>query len=79
MYTFRELVQIFESYPKAHTIGIFCDLFVRFNVMIEKPLLHVLTAGIALVVGIHKAYGQRVMATLLKCMIEKYKEISQEE
>ena len=73
MYTFKSFVQIFENYPKVHTISIFSSLFVKFNLMIEKPLLHVLTANVVIAVSLHKTYGQRLIANLLYSLSIKFR------
>ena len=71
-------MKIIEEYPRAYTMKIFCFLFVKFNLMIEKPLLHVLTANVVIAVALHKAYGQRIMAHLVHGLTQKYLELMEQ-
>lgn len=76
--TFRELVSIFESYPKSITFSTFGSLFCKFNLMIEKPLVHVMSANIVVAVSLHRVYGDKLMAILLYELTQGFKKLQSE-
>jgi hypothetical protein len=65
MLTFRQFLQIFSEHPKSLTVPTFINLFIRFNILIEKPLMHVLTTNIVLAASLHQAIGNRLLAPLI--------------
>lgn len=68
-----------ESYPKSISYPIFATLFVKFNLLIEKPLVHVMSANIVIAVGLHRAYGDKFMAQLLYQLTQMYLKVQEEE
>jgi hypothetical protein len=66
--TFREMVKIVESHPKSLVIPIFAELFTKFNLMIEKPLFHILATNVALLAALHYAVGNRFIAPVLQAL-----------
>ena len=66
--TFREFVSTIERHPRSLTIPIFCELFTKFNLLIEKPLFHILATNVALAAGLHRAFGNRLMGPLLHAL-----------
>ena len=73
--TFREFLKLIESHPRSLTIPIYSELFTRFNLLIEKPLFHILATNVALVAGLHYAFGNRLMAPVLNSLTKKYLEL----
>ena len=65
LYTVRSFVEIFQSNPSSITISTFANLFIRFNLLIEKPLVHVLSANVVVSVAMHRFYGDRLMAQIV--------------
>jgi len=47
--------------------------------MIEKPLFHILATNAALLVALHYAIGNRLMAPVLYTISQKYLVVDQEE
>jgi hypothetical protein len=69
---------IIESHPRSLTIPIYSDLFMRFNLLIEKPLFHILATNVALASALHYAFGNRLMAPVLHILTSKFIELSNE-
>lgn len=70
--TFREFMKILSSYPRSITIPIYSELFTRFNLMIEKPLFHILATNAALLSALHYAIGNRLLGPVLHSLTQKY-------
>ena len=70
--TFRQCSEVFHTYSKAQTIPVFIKIFIKFNVDVEKPHLHILLSNIALCCGLHQLLGNRLMAPLLYEIIKKF-------
>lgn len=79
LFTFREFLKIIESYPKSSTIPVYAQVFTKFNLMIEKPLFHILATNVALLVALHYAVGNRLMAPVLYELTQKYLSVDNQE
>ena len=79
LFTFREFLKIIESYPKSSTIPVYAEVFTKFNLMIEKPLFHILATNVALLVALHYAVGNRLMAPVLYELTQKYLSVDNQE
>lgn len=72
MITFRQFSEIFLSASKSVTIPIFINLFIKSNVEVEKPHLHILLSNISLASALHHLIGNRLMAPLIHEIVMKF-------
>lgn len=72
LFTFREFLKIFDSFSKSKSIPVYAETFTKFNLMVEKPLFHLLATNVALLVALHYAIDNRLMAPVLYHLSQKY-------